>query len=95
MTINKRSRNAVTQCKTYPGANYGSGCDHVLVVGELKVRLKKGVRPQQKARRHWNVLKGEEVRSIFEIEVRNRYEALQEEADTEEVEEVVQEWGHL
>ena len=39
ITINKRFRNAVTQVKTYPGADCNT--DHSPVVAEIKIRLKK------------------------------------------------------
>ena len=42
VTINKRFRNAVTQCKTYPGADCGRRCDHTPVVAKIRVKLKKG-----------------------------------------------------
>lgn len=39
MTINRRYRNAVTKVKTYPGADCDN--DHVPVIADIKVRLKK------------------------------------------------------
>lgn len=44
ITINERYRNSVKAVKTYPGADVPS--DHVLLVGRLKLRLKKVKRQQ-------------------------------------------------
>ncbi|ESO12012.1 hypothetical protein HELRODRAFT_62298, partial [Helobdella robusta] len=39
ITIIKRLQNAVLQCKSYPGANYGS--DHNPVVCKIRIKFKK------------------------------------------------------
>ena len=39
ITISKRFRNALTQVKTYPGANCSS--DHVQVIATIKLKLKR------------------------------------------------------
>lgn len=83
VTINKRFRNAVTQCKTYPGADCGRGCDHTPVVAEIRVKLKNGRTPHRREIRNWNLLKREDIKTAFEIEVRNRYDALQDEGEHE------------
>ena len=41
VTINKRFRNSVTQVKTRPGADCGTGCDHVPEVAQMRVEVKK------------------------------------------------------
>ena len=41
VTINKRFRNAVTKVRTYPGADCGANCDHVPVVANVRLKLKK------------------------------------------------------
>ena len=57
ITVNKRYRNAVTQCRTYPGADCGRNCDHVPVVAQIKVKLKKLKKKKTKPRREWRKLK--------------------------------------
>lgn len=86
VTINKRFRNAVTQCKTYPGADCGRGCDHTPVIAEIRVKLKSVRTTQRKEVREWSLLKREDIKTSFEIEVRNRYNELQDEGEEYEVE---------
>ena len=56
VTINARFRNSVTQVKTRPGADCGGGCDHVPVVAQMKVKVKK-VKKNRRVRRDWNIKK--------------------------------------
>ena len=95
ITINHRFRNSITKCKTYPGADGGSGCDHVPVVADMKIKLKTIKRHKQKPRRDWNVLKIEEVKKAFQLETKNRYEILAE-VETEEGEQLAEEqWSRI
>lgn len=48
ITINKRFRNSIKQVKTKPGADCGGGCDHVPVVAEMKVRVKRTKKNKKK-----------------------------------------------
>ena len=41
ITINRRFWNSIRQVKTYPGADCDGGCDHLHVVAEMRVKLKK------------------------------------------------------
>ena len=41
ISVIKRFSNNITQVKTYPRANCGAGCDHVPVLTEMRVKLKK------------------------------------------------------
>ena len=56
ITINKRFRNSISQVKTYPGADCGGGCDHVPVVAEMRVKLKK-LKKNSKVRKDWRILR--------------------------------------
>ena len=38
-TINERFRNSVRQATTYPSTDCGGRCDHVRVLGEMRVKL--------------------------------------------------------
>ena len=92
VTINSRFRNSVTQVKTRPGADCGGGCDHVPVVAQMRVKVKK-VKKNRRVRRDWNILKrNEEIKQQYTIEVSNRYERLTEEVEGEGAE---REWQVL
>ena len=56
ISINKRFRSSVRQLKSMPGVDLGAGCDHVPVVAEIEVRVKK-VKNNKKIRRDWNILR--------------------------------------
>ena len=80
MTINKRYRNAVTKVRTYPGADCDS--DHVPVVADIRVRLKKLKREEIKPRRDVQVLKrNEELKQRYILTVENKYQMLRDECD--------------
>ena len=88
--INKRFRNAVTQVKTYPGADCNT--DHNSVVAEVKVRLKKHQNEKTKTIREINILtENQSVKERFAIKTMNRYEVLME----MEEENVQQQWAKL
>ena len=87
ITITKRFRNAVTQVKTYPGANCNT--DYSPVVAEIKIRLKKHQKEKTKVIRDINILT--ENQSIREYSAMNRYEVLME----MEGDDVQQQWTKL
>ena len=90
ITINKRFRNAVTQVKTYPGADCNT--DHNPVVAEVKVRLKKHQNEKKKTIRVINILKeNQSIKECSVIKTMNRYEVLME----MEGEDVQQLWTKL
>ena len=74
ITINKRFRNAVIQCRTKPGADLGSGCDHVPVFAKIKLKLKKVKKRAAMRRREWSDLKTEDIRTRYQREVKNKYQ---------------------
>ena len=81
VSINKRFRNSVTQVKTKPGANCGRGCNHVPVVAQMKVKVKK-VKKSRNIGKDWNILRrNEAIKDQYTIEVANRYERLTEEVE--------------
>ncbi len=71
--INKRYRNAVKQARTYPGADVGSD-DNPLMI-KMNIKLKK---PEEKANQQMelNLLKHDEYKRMYAVEVQNQYEAL-------------------
>lgn len=80
VTINRRYRNAVTKVRTYPGADCDS--DHVPVVADIRVRLKKMRREEVKPRRDVQVLRrNEELKQRYIVTVENKYEMLRDECN--------------
>ena len=57
ININKRFRNSVTQVRTNPGADCGGGCDHIPVVAQMRVRVKK-IKKNRKIRKDYRVSTG-------------------------------------
>ena len=72
--VNSRFRNAVKSVKMYPGADVGS--DHVPVVMNIRLRLKKLASGRKTIRRNLEILRDEDIRQTFSIKVNNRYEEL-------------------
>ena len=92
VTINKRFRNAVTKVRTYPGADCGANCDHVPVVANVRLKLKKIKKSNKRVKKDWKTLRTDtRKREEFQLELRNKYEALQEERQDGE-EDVGVEW---
>ena len=91
ITINHRFRNSVKKVKTYPGSDCGIGCDHVPVVATVNLKLKK-MKKQQKIKRDWTILKDENIKKEFQLKLKNRFEALEEEVITNDIE---NEWDTL
>ena len=73
--INRRFRNSIRRCKTYPGADINS--DHNPVKAHVNIKLKStsSVKKQQ-AQFDLEYLKMDVVRQRYNIEVKNKYEAL-------------------
>ena len=85
ITVNRRFRNSISQVKTSPGADCGVGCDHTPLVAHIKLKLKK-ISKNKRVRRDWNILRrARSVGSRYAVEVRNKYEALEEVAEDEGV----------
>ena len=80
ITVNSRFRNAVTKVKTYPGADCGGNCDHVPVVAEVKLKLKRIRKRRRTRKKDWKSLRTDEsMQESFQLELRNRYQALEQE----------------
>ena len=76
ITVNRRYRNCVTQVRTFPGGDCGVGCDHIPVVANFRLKLKK-VKRRKRIRKDWKSLKRDsELKEKYALEVRNRYERL-------------------
>ena len=70
ITINERFWNSITQCKTYPGADYDS--DHIPVISNFTVKLKKLVKTGAVVKRDFaSLYKDESVSEQYNIEVSN------------------------
>ena len=72
--------------KTYPGADVNS--DHNLMIGRVSIKLKKVKKQKGREQYDLNMLKDEESRVKYAVEVKNRYEALAVE-EAEQIEEVI------
>ena len=98
ITFNARFRNAVTDVRTYPGADAGVGCDHVPVVANIKLRLKKIEKPKTKRRRQWKEInENMELRCQFQQKIKDKYDMIKEEIEEQESEEheIEREWKAL
>ena len=74
--IRKRFRNAVKNAKTAPGADCNS--DHVPVVCQVRVNLKKITKKRKYPKLDINLLRTDpDMKSRYNIAVKNRFEALQ------------------
>ena len=67
--------------KTYPGADVNS--DHNLMIGRVSIKLKKVKKQKGREQYDLNMLKDEESRVKYAVEVKNRYEALAVEEATQ------------
>ena len=72
--INKRFRNCVKQAKTYPGSDINS--DHNPVVVKMKIQLKKLNKTNRKQQLDFSLLKNNSYAARYNIEIRNRFDAL-------------------
>ena len=93
--INSRFKNNVKTTFTYPGADIFS--DHVLLIMKLKLRLK--LPKKTKKVEHWNLemLRDDDVRNRYNIEVVNMYNMLRNEAEDQSsmVDDVDNQWNNL
>lgn len=86
ITINERYRNAITQARTFPGADVNS--DHVPIVSTVKLKLKQLRKPKTKPKKNIYLLgRDNEMTERYAVEVRNRYAVLKNEAESDGAEE--------
>ncbi|GFS27514.1 RNA-directed DNA polymerase from mobile element jockey-like, partial [Elysia marginata] len=86
LAINSRFKNAVSKCKTYPGADIGS--DHAPVIMKINIKLKIPRRKPTKAAKYdVSQLKNEELQKKYAVEVKNRFQCLMLENRTHEANE--------
>ena len=91
---NDRFRNNVKQVKTYPGADINS--DHIPVVMKLKIKLKKMEKPKVREQFDLQILKEENYKKEYNVEIRNAYSKLSNQAieqTPEDQNEVEKKWG--
>ena len=92
--INDRFRNNVKQVKSYPGADINS--DHIPVVMKLKIKLKKMEKPKVREQFDLQLLKEENYKKEYNVEIRNAYSKLSNqtiEQTPEDQNEVEKKWG--
>ena len=83
ITTNKRFRNSLLTVKTMPGADYYT--DHVLLFGNIRVKLKKIQKAPGNTKLDLVLLKTEtDIRESFNVAVRNRYSTLEPVQDLED-----------
>ena len=75
--ISKRFRNAVMQAGTCPGADVGS--DHNPLMTKMNIKLKKPKKNIINQQIELNLLKHDEYKRMYAVEVENQYEALSKE----------------
>ena len=75
--INKRFRNGVRQPRTYPGAEVGS--DHNPLIIKMNIKLKTPKKKQINQQIELNLLKHDEYKIMYAVEVQNQYESLSKE----------------
>ena len=78
--INTRFRNSVKQAKTYPGADIGS--DHNPVVATVKINLKRIKKKVNMEQFNLDMLKDEQMRQQYAVEVNNIFDCLEHEGKT-------------
>ena len=88
--INQRFRNSVKQVKTYPGTDINS--DHNPVVMKIDIKLKIMKKNQIREHAELNLLRHDECRAKFNIEIRNRYTTLNVEELEQQPENIEQTW---
>ena len=74
MLINKRFRTCVKQAKTYLGTDINS--DHNPVIVKMKIQLKKLNKTNRKQQLDFSLLKNNSCAARYNIEIRNRFDAL-------------------
>ena len=72
--INQRFRNCIKLAKTLPGADINS--DHNPVKVKMKVKLKQMKKTKAREQIDLDLLKQQEYKDRYNIEVRNKYELL-------------------
>ncbi len=96
-TINKKWRNSLQDVRVYRGADVHS--DHNLLVGTLKLKLRKSENPANPTRRKYDTskLKNNDIKQQFKLELRNRFQILENEQEfqTEEVNSVEGKWNNF
>jgi hypothetical protein len=72
--INERYKNSIKNAYTYPGADINS--DHILLVMKMKLKLKIPHRKNRQEKADLQLLKIEDIRTQYTIDVKNRYDIL-------------------
>ena len=92
--VNKRYKNGIKDVQTYPGADIQS--DHSLIIAKTKFKLKKVKKGKPKEQYDLSMLKTENIRQQYAIEVKNRYEVLNiEEVQQTEEEGIETKWNNF
>ena len=79
-----RFRNSVKQAKTYPGADIGS--EHNPVVATVKINLKRIKKKVNMEQFNLYMLKDEQMRQQYAVEVNNIFDCLEHEVTEQEYE---------
>ena len=92
--MSRRWKSMATNSRSYIGADTGSkhGSDHLLVKLDLKLRL--AARPKRKPPRRFDTNRFDDpnIRQAFCLELSNRFEALQVQANDEQTQSLDEEW---
>ena len=91
---NKRYKNGIKDVQTYPGADINS--DHCLLVAKTKFKLKKVKKGSVIEQYDLSMLKEENIRCQYALEVKNRYAALNDEEIPQTEEEAIEKkWNNF
>ena len=71
--IQERYRNFITSCRSMPDADCGS--DHILVLGTIRIKLKKLKRSKRLPKLKLSLLE-EDLKNKYRISVKNNFEVL-------------------
>lgn len=89
-TKNNRFRSSIVRCKTYPGADCDS--DHNPVVTVIRENIKSIQKSKRDPQMNLKELRKGDIKGRYSVAVKNRYEALMEENEDDELE---KEWTCL
>ena len=90
--IDQPHKNAVKNVISYPGADIGS--DHNPVVTKIRLKLKRVASKQHSEQYDWNMLKNNEHKTRYNIEIKNKYNNLLVEENIQTIEEE-REWNAI
>ena len=79
--INKKWKNSAMNCEAYASLE-GFSTDHRIVTAKIRLSLRKNAKRQATTKHYdWALLKNRNIRDKYVLELRNRFETLQEKTE--------------